>query len=256
MNYINQSLIIDEEHEKKILENKFKEFFKLNNLQFGGLPTPPSTSELQIGGPGLRGIQNCGTSCYVNAVIQLLSNMPDFRNSILNLKELNETKTPFTFALQNVFKLLWKDYDNNFMNTNNTNTFIKSEFIKNYFITLITKSKIGPCESLGSGTQEDADQGLSCIFKLMENENKAQYIKNNIYFNTGDEITINTEPEDYKYYIKIDDKNIIEWKMEKNNNINFLSNYKGSDFEILKNNIIIKAQDIKNEAEKKNKKNN
>ena len=57
---------------------------------------------------GLTGLQNIGATCYMNATLQCFSNVPRFREGILNLKN-NSNDLVLSYSLHEVFKNLWKN---------------------------------------------------------------------------------------------------------------------------------------------------
>lgn len=77
--------------------------------------------------PGLKGLQNIGATCYMNAVLQCFSNLPRFRLNLQNrckkLESNGNNEYKLSFALNEVLSNLWsknggKYYSpNNFKNT-------------------------------------------------------------------------------------------------------------------------------------------
>ena len=59
--------------------------------------------------PGLIGLQNIGATCYMNATLQCFSNVPRFREGILNLKNKQSNNKNLSYSLNEVFKNLWQN---------------------------------------------------------------------------------------------------------------------------------------------------
>ena len=86
---------------QQLTTNKFK-----NNIQ--DLPDE-DFSDLEET-QGLTGLQNIGATCYMNATLQCFSNVPRFREGILNLKnKSNDPDLVLSYSLHEVFKNLWKN---------------------------------------------------------------------------------------------------------------------------------------------------
>ena len=75
----------------------------------------PSDDNIDIGDsynknvPGLIGLQNIGATCYMNATLQCFSNVPRFREGILNLKNKQSNNKNLSYSLNEVFKNLWQN---------------------------------------------------------------------------------------------------------------------------------------------------
>lgn len=73
--------------------------------------------------PGLKGLQNVGATCYMNAVLQCFSNLPRFRTELLvryqDLKQNKDEKYKLSFALAEVLQNLWSKNGGKYYSPNN-----------------------------------------------------------------------------------------------------------------------------------------
>lgn len=107
------------------------------------------------------GLKNLGATCYINAILQCLRNLPPFRNAILGADVIGK---PITAAVQQLFNKFYKD-DLTFIDT------------RNFFQTILT---IKASENDGADTfaffnprdQHDAFQYLDFLFDSLHKENK------------------------------------------------------------------------------------
>ena len=72
-------------------------------------PSPPPPPIKKLNPPGLTGLQNIGATCYMNATLQCFSNVPRFREGILELKNNKSNKKLLSLSLNEVFKNLWRN---------------------------------------------------------------------------------------------------------------------------------------------------
>ena len=59
--------------------------------------------------PGLTGLENIGATCYMNATLQCFSNVPRFRDEILNLRNKKSNDEILSYSLREVFQNLWEN---------------------------------------------------------------------------------------------------------------------------------------------------
>lgn len=212
--------------------NNMHKFENRYNNRFSGFENRLDSIENRK--PGLTALMNLGNTCYLNSVLQMLSNIPEFKeyflfkkyfnDMLLNIKqksgELNDNNIDemvkkvllsLSFQLTTLFTTIWKDNDSD----DNTLINIKPQSLKtvlgNY--NFIFKSH----------EQQDSHESIMIIFDILESELGLKYLVEPQY-----------QPEEIKlYYVYEKEKDNIS-KMEEG----YEKNERQTDIRLLEDNAV------------------